>query len=86
MRRKGVVSRQSGELSEETKDISLGNGAKGTGREFTCGSEDTACSDAKACRQVKQKRKAKGSMDANNSWWVSELLAAACKKKVWLSS
>ena len=28
--------------------------------------------------------KAKGSMDANNSWWVSELLAAACKKKAWL--
>ena len=29
------------------------------------------------------KIKAKGRMDANNSWWVSELLAGDCKK-TWL--
>ena len=28
-------------------------------------------------------KQAKGSMDANNSWWVRELLAADCQKK-WL--
>ena len=27
------------------------------------------------------KIKAKGSMDANNSWWASELLSNACQKE-----
>ena len=31
-----------------------------------------------------RKIKVTGIMDANDSWWVSELLGADCKKKAWL--
>ena len=41
---------------------------------------------SKACRmkvmkEVIKKFRSKGSLDANNTWWVSELLAADCEKK-----
>ena len=34
----------------------------------------------KVMRDMTKKTKSKGRMDANNSWWVSELLAADCEK------
>ena len=37
----------------------------------------------KFMEDMMRKIKAKGRMDANNSWWVSEMLAVDCKK-AWL--
>ena len=34
----------------------------------------------KVMKDMTKNIKAKGKMDANNSWWVSELLAADCEK------
>ena len=65
------------------------NGVKTAGRESFHGSENTICSEGKACRKAKQKRRNETAakdeghdrydrMDANSSWWVSELLAVDC--------
>ena len=48
---KDVVGRLSGESSKKRKDISLENGVKVTGQEWSHGSENTACSEAKVCKQ-----------------------------------
>ena len=39
----------------------------------------------KGMKDMTRKIKAKGRMDANNSWWVSEFLAADCEK-AWVHS
>ena len=36
----------------------------------------------KVMKDVTKKVRSKGRMDANNNWWVSELLAADCEKSV----
>ena len=38
----------------------------------------------KAMTDMTRKISVKNRMDANNSWWVSELLAADCEEKAWL--
>ena len=38
----------------------------------------------KVITDMTRKIKSKGRMNANNSWWVSELLAPDCKKKLLL--
>ena len=39
----------------------------------------------KVMKEMTKKIRAEGRMDANSSWWVSELLAADCEK-AWLHS
>ena len=39
----------------------------------------------KVMKDMTRKNRAKGRMDANSSWWVSQLLAADCEK-AWLHS
>ena len=94
---KDVVRRWNGKSSKKRTDISLENRVKIVGQEFSHGSENTVCREYFVCRQgdteeegVKQqqrmkimtrKMKSKGGVDANNSWWVSELRAAGCKTR-----
>ena len=42
---------------KKRKEVSLGNGVKIAGQEFSRGSENIACSEAEACKQVKQKKR-----------------------------
>ena len=92
------MSLRNGGWSGESRNISLGNRAKIVGQEFSLGPGSITCSESKACRKVSQKRqlqrmnvmkdtrkkiRSKERMDANNSWWVTELLAADCEK-AWL--
>ena len=51
------VCLRGGVWSEEPRNISLENGVKIVGQEFSHRSEDISCNVRKACRKVKQRRK-----------------------------
>ena len=57
MRTKDVVSCWSGESSKNRKDISLGNGVKIAGQEFSHGSENIVRNEATVCKHLKHKKR-----------------------------
>ena len=81
-------------MSKESRTINLGSGVKIVGQDMLPGLGMQLVTRQKACRReteeeemrqqqrmktMTRKFKAKGRMDANNSWWVSALLAADCE-------